>query len=117
MTISIYHIYQLYEPLKTSLQAHGRLKADVTIIPTVISRTCTFNVNTMAEIAQLVSYKEEPPTIMTYKQLPNLAKHIAMALHTHAQEWLSHISKISRTILTTKPKRNLTKTSTQPHNS
>jgi len=27
-----------------------------------------------------------------------------MALHVHAQEWLSHISKISRKILTTKTK-------------
>ena len=66
----IVHINQLYEPLKTVLQTHGRLKADVTILPIFISRTCTFNVKTLAEIDQLVSYKEEPPDIMTYKQLP-----------------------------------------------
>jgi len=41
---------------------------------------------TLAEIAQLVSYEEEPLDIMTYKQLPKSAKHIAMALHTHEQE-------------------------------
>jgi hypothetical protein len=27
-----------------------------------------------------------------------------MSLHTHAQEWLSYISKVSRKILTTKTK-------------
>jgi len=45
------HIYQLYEPLKTSLQTHGRLKADIIIIPIVISRTSTFNMKTLAEVA------------------------------------------------------------------
>ena len=80
--------------------------ADIITIPIVISRTCTFNnVKTLAEIAQLVSYKEEPPDDMTYKQLPKPANHIAMALHTHAQERLPHISKYSRKILTTKLKK------------
>lgn len=55
------HTYQLYEPLKGALQMLGSLKADSIIIPIVISRTCTFNVKTLAEIAQLVSYKEEQP--------------------------------------------------------
>ncbi len=80
------------------------MKADVKIIPIVISRTGTFHVKTLAEIAQLVSFKENPPDELTYKQLPNTAKRIAMALHTHAQEWLTHISKISRKILNTKAK-------------
>ena len=72
------------------------------IIPIVISRTCTFHVKTLAEIAQLVSFKDEPPNELTVKQLPPTAKRLAMALHVHAQEWLSHISKTSRKILTTK---------------
>jgi hypothetical protein len=99
------YIYQLYEPLKAALQTHGNLKADIIIIPIVISRTCTLNVKTLAEITQLVSYKEEPPDTMTYKQLPNPAKQIAMALHTYTQEWLSHISKNACKILTTKSKK------------
>jgi hypothetical protein len=45
------HIDTIYEPLKQALQTYGTLKADVKIIPIVISRTCTFNVKTLAEIA------------------------------------------------------------------
>ena len=67
------------------MQTHGRLKADIKIIPIGISRTCTFNVKTLAKIAQLVSYKEEPPDLMTYKHLPKPAKHIDMALHTYTR--------------------------------
>ena len=98
------HIYDIYEPLRHALQTHGTLKADVKIIPIVISRTGTFHVKTQAEISQLVSFTEEPPDELTFKQLPPTAKRITMALHIHAQEWLSHISKISRKILTTKTK-------------
>jgi hypothetical protein len=98
------HIHNLYEPPKIALQTHGKINADIKIIPIVITRTNTFNTKTLAEIAQLVSYKEEPPYVMTYKKLPKPAKHIAMSLHTYAQEWLSHISKHSRKILTTKQK-------------
>ena len=100
----IYHVYNIYEPIKLALQTHGKIKADIQIIPIVINRTDTFNVKTLAEIAQLVSYKEEPTDVMTYKQLPKQAKHIATSLHKHAQEWLSHIFKYSRRILTTKQK-------------
>ena len=99
------HIYDIYEPLRQALQTHGTLKADVKIIPIVISRTGTFHVKTQAEISQLVSFTEEPPDELTFKQLPPTAKRITMALHVHAQEWLSHISKISRKILTTKIKK------------
>jgi hypothetical protein len=106
ITDIIDHIYTIYEPLKQALQTHGTLQAEIKIIPIVISRTGTFNVKTLAEIAQLISLDEEPPDAMTYKQLPKPAQQIAMTLHVHAQEWLSHISKISRTILTTKPKPN-----------
>jgi hypothetical protein len=84
---------------------------EVKIIPNVISRTCTFHVRTLAEIAQIISFKEEPPYELTFKQLPLIAKRIAMALHVHAQEWLSHVSKSSRKILTTKTE---TAASTKP---
>jgi len=53
----IEHIYDIYEPLRLALQNHGTLKAEVKIIPVVISRTGTFHVKTLAEIAQLVSFK------------------------------------------------------------
>jgi hypothetical protein len=82
----INHIYNIYEPLKQSFQIHGTLKADIAIIPIVISRTSTFNVRTLAEIAQLVSFGEEPPDTLTYKQLPTPAQKIPMALRIHAQE-------------------------------
>ena len=55
------HIYDTYEPLRLALQAHSTLKAEFKIIPILISRTGTFHVKTLAEIAQLVSFKEEPP--------------------------------------------------------
>ena len=79
------HIYGIYEPLRLALQTHGTLKVEVKIIPIVISRTNTFHVKTLAEIAQLVSLKEEPPDELTFKQLPFTAKRITMALHVHAQ--------------------------------
>ena len=104
----IEHIYEIYEPLRVALQTHGTLKAEVKIIPIVISRTGTFHVRTQAEIAQLVSFAEEPPDELTFKHLPITAKQITMALHVHAQEWLSHISRISRKILTTKTKQTST---------
>jgi hypothetical protein len=52
----INHIYNIYEPLKQALQTHDTLKAEIQIIPIVISRTGTFNTRTLAEIAQLVSF-------------------------------------------------------------
>ena len=51
----IEHIYIIYEPLKLALQTHGKIKADIKIIPIVISIIGTFNVRTLAEIEQLVS--------------------------------------------------------------
>jgi len=54
------HIYDIYEPLRLALQTHGTLKAEVKIIPIVSIRTCTFHFKTLAEINQLVSFKEEP---------------------------------------------------------
>ena len=96
------HVYDIYELLRLALQTYGTLKADVKIIPIVISRTGTFHVKTLAKIAQLVSLNEEPPDELTFKQLPITAITIAMALHVHAQEWLSHLSKNSRKIITKK---------------
>ena len=66
-------IYTFHEPLKQALQTHGTLKADIAIIPIVISIPETFNVKTRAEITQLVSFKEEPPDALTYKDLPRPA--------------------------------------------
>ena len=85
MQTIIDHIYAIYEPLRLALQTYGTLKAKGQIIPIVISRTCTFHVKTLAEIAELVSFKEEPADECTFKQPPPTAKRIAMALHVHAQ--------------------------------
>ncbi len=81
----IEHIYEIYEPLRQALQTFGTLKADVKIIPIVISRTSTFHVKTLAEISQLVSFTEEPPDGLSFKQPSPTAKRITMALHVHAQ--------------------------------
>ena len=56
------HIYDIYESLRLALQTHGTLKAEVKIIPIVISRTGTFHVKTLAEIAQFVSFSKDPRT-------------------------------------------------------
>jgi hypothetical protein len=72
----------------------------VQIIPIVISRTGNFFTSTLAELAQLVSFKENPPDNITYKSLPPQAQTIAMAIHVHAQEWLTLMSKVSRSPLT-----------------
>ena len=80
------HIYNIYEPFKQALQIHGTLKAEIKIIPIVISRTGIFNVKALAEIAQLISFKEDPPDTLAYKELTRPAQKIAMALHMHAQE-------------------------------
>ena len=98
------HIYTIYEPLKQALQTHGLIHADVIIILIVISKLGTFNVKTLAETAQLVSFKEEPPDALTLLQLSRPAKTIAMALHIHEQEWLVYISTNSRRILARKMK-------------
>ena len=99
----IENIYNIYEPLRQAIltcSSHPlRWKAEVQIIPIVISRTGSFHVQTLAEIAKLVSFTEDPPDALTYKQLPQAAKEIAMALHIHAQEWLTLMSKISRNTL------------------
>ena len=45
------------------MQTHGELNADIEIIPIVVSKTCTFDLKTLVEIAQRLSYKEEPPNV------------------------------------------------------
>ena len=72
----------------------------VQIIPIVISRTGNFHTRTLAEIAQLVTFKENPSDNITYKSLPTQAQTIVMAIHVHAQEWLTLMSKVSRSTLT-----------------
>jgi hypothetical protein len=42
-----------------ALQEHANLKAYIKVIPIVISITDTFNVKTLADIAQLVSHKKK----------------------------------------------------------
>jgi hypothetical protein len=86
-------------------------RLQVQIIPIVISRTGIFHTRTLAEIAQLVSFKENPPDNITYKSLPTQAQTIAMAIHVHAQEWLTLMSKVSRSTFTQRRKKS-TKTPT-----
>ena len=92
-------IKRLYNPLRQAIMDHGQWQGDIDIIPIVISRTGSFNTKTLAEIAQLISFTEEPPEEMTYRQMPPAAKRIAMALHTHAQQWLTLMLKISKQTL------------------
>jgi hypothetical protein len=66
-----YHIYDNYEPLILTFQTQGILKSEVEIIPIVFSRTSTFNVK---EIVKLLSFKEEPPDVLAFNQLPTTAK-------------------------------------------
>ena len=79
---------------------HNRKKRLVVqISPIVISRTGDFHTSTLAEIAQLISFKENPPDNMKYKSLPTQAQTIAMTIHIHAQEWLTLMSKVSKRTL------------------
>jgi hypothetical protein len=64
------HIYEIDELLKLALQTHNTLKANVKIIPIVISRIGTFSNKTLEEITQLASFKEEPPDELIFKQTP-----------------------------------------------
>jgi hypothetical protein len=95
MQAVIDHIYNIYEPLKQVLQIHGTLKAEIIIIPIVISKTGTFNVRTLAKIAQLVSFREEPSDTLTYKQLPNQHKKMQWR-YTSTHKNGSHISPKSQ---------------------
>ena len=98
----IARIREIYADLRDAILQHGWWEADIEIIPIVISRTGSFHIQTLAELAQLVSFEEEPPDEMTYKDLPLAAKRIAMALHTHAQQWLTLMLKLSKQTLARK---------------
>ena len=92
-------ITETYSPLLQAIREYGYWRDAIEIIPIVISRTGSFHVKTLAEIAQLVSFEEEPPDEMTYKDLPKSAKRIAMSLHVHAQQWLTLMLKLSKQLL------------------
>lgn len=96
-------IYTIYNPLKQAIQDHGHWHDPVVIIPIVISRTGSFHVKTLAEIAQLISPDEEPPDGLTYRDLTPAARRITMALHTHAQKWMTLLLKLSKQILAPQP--------------
>ncbi len=107
---TIERIHTIYEPLKHDIQLHNNGRIQVEVIPIVISRTGNFHTYTLAEIAQLVSLKENPLDTLTYKALPLQARTIAMKLHIHAQEWLTLMSKISRNNITQRHTRKKTPT-------
>jgi len=113
---TITNIHNIYEPLKHAMMRHNRNKRlQVQIIPIVISRTGNFHTRTLAEIAQLVFFKENPPNNITYKSLPTQAKTIVMAIHVHAQEWLTLMSKVSRCTLTQRQKQTNKTTTNNDH--
>ena len=88
MHVTIAEIKDKYAPLVQAIKDHGAWDGEIEIIPIVISRTGSFHVQTLAEIAQLISPMEEPPGGLTYGQLPRKVQKTVMALHVHAQEWL-----------------------------
>jgi hypothetical protein len=108
---TVTNIHNICEPLKQTIMRHNKKTIlHVQIIPIVISRTVNFHTRTLAEIAQLVSFKENPSDNITYKSLPTQAQTIVMAIHVHAQGWLTFMSKVSRSTLTQRYK--LTKKTT-----
>ena len=56
------HTHILYAPLKQAIQLHNNGRLQLEVIPIVISRTCNFHTRTLAEIAQLVSFKKNHHT-------------------------------------------------------
>ena len=99
----INHIYTIYDPLKQAILDHGYWNEPIVIIPIVISRTGSFHVKTLAEIAQLISLDEAPPEGLTYRDLTPAARRLAMALHTHAQQWMTLLLKLSKQTLAPHP--------------
>jgi hypothetical protein len=73
----------------------------------VVNKTSNFHTRTLAEIAQIVFFKENPPDTLAYKTLPTQAQTIAMAIRMHAQEWLKIMSKVTKTTSST-PKKHKT---------
>ena len=59
-----------------------------------------FHRKALAHLSHLISFKEEPPDELTYKALSRESQAIAMDLvHTHAQSWLTLMSKVSTQML------------------
>ena len=96
-------IHTIYNPLKQAIQDHGLWHDPIVIIPIVISRTGSFHVKTLAEIAQLISPDEEPPDGLTYRDLTPAARRLTMALHTHAQKWMTLLLSLSKQTLVPHP--------------
>ena len=91
------HIYDIYEQLRLALQTYGTLKAEVKMIPIVISQTGTIHVETLAVIAQLVSFKEEPPDDLTFKQPPPRLKESRWhSTYMHKNGYLTHLKPRER---------------------
>jgi hypothetical protein len=86
MLDTIDHIHTIYAPLKQAIQLHNNERLQVEGILIAISKTRNFHTRTIAEIAQLVSLKENPPKTLTYRSLATRAQTISMTLHTYAQE-------------------------------
>ena len=83
-------IKNIYTQLRHCILEHGWWDDTIEIIPIVISRTASFHVKTLGEIAQLVSWQEEPPPDrMTYTSLDRDCKAIVRELNAHAQQWLT----------------------------
>jgi len=73
---TITNIHNIYVPLKQAIMRHNiKKKLRVQIIPIIISITSNFHMRTLADIAQLVSFNENPRDALTYKSLPTQGKH------------------------------------------
>ena len=96
MDVTISEIQEKYAPLRQAILDHGFWRGEIVIIPIVISRTGSFHVKTLAEIAQLISPQEEPPDTLTFKQLHKDIRELVLALHSHAQDWLTLMLDFAR---------------------
>ena len=95
---TINNIHNIYAPLKQALQLHNKRKLEVQIITIDISRTSTFRTRTLAKIAQLVSFKENPPYTLTYKTLPKKETNSHGTTRTHTR-MLAIMSEILKSII------------------
>ena len=102
MDITTQEIIDKYTPLSQAIRTHGQWEGEIDIIPIVISRTGSFHVRTLSEIAQLISPQEEPPDTVPYRLLPKRARKVALDLHVHAQNWLQCMLDAARQTLAPK---------------
>ena len=75
---TINNIHTIHEPLKHAILLQNKGRLQVQIIPIVISMTCNFQTRPIAKIAQLISFKENPPDSLTYKTIPKQSQTIIM---------------------------------------